>query len=265
MHVAGFMIQMTLAVSAGAYPMPDDWVLAHAEAEFRKGLELRGTSPEAGRHFRLAWAEYSELRRRGLNGAEVCGNAGNAALLTGDLPAAILAYRQGLRAAPGNQTLLSNLAFAREQVAYAENGAIARPAAAQVASRVRVSLVGLLAAVTLWVGACLSITRWIMTRDRRPLNIGLCLLVAAVCFVVVLLFDRRRAIEETAHPVVVVAQDDLVLRKGNGTSYPPRVSTPLNRGVEMRLVFKRGDWLQVELGSGEIGWVPAAAVLVDDS
>ena len=49
-----------------------------------------------------------------------------------------------------------------------------------------------------------------------------------------------------------------LLRAGNGLSYPPRYETPLNRGVEARLLFARGAWLQIELSGGEIGWVPAA-------
>jgi len=30
------------------------------------------------------------------------------------------------------------------------------------------------------------------------------------------------------------------------------------RGVEARLLYARGDWLQIELASGEVGWVWAA-------
>jgi hypothetical protein len=55
----------------------------------------------------------------------------------------------------------------------------------------------------------------------------------------------------------------VVLRRGNGRSYPPRYPTPLNRGVEARRLFERGDWLQIELSGGEVGWVERAAILED--
>src|SRR5262249_34338620 len=55
------------------------------------------------------------------------------------------------------------------------------------------------------------------------------------------------------------------LRRGGGATSPPRYDTPLNRGVEARLLFARGDWLQVELAGGEVGWVPRRSVLIEDS
>ena len=65
------------------------------------------------------------------------------------------------------------------------------------------------------------------------------------------------------HALVVVARDGVLLRKGNGPDYPPRSEAPLNRGVEARLLYRRGGWLQVELAGGEVGWLPASAALVD--
>jgi hypothetical protein len=69
--------------------------------------------------------------------------------------------------------------------------------------------------------------------------------------------------EREAHPLVVIARDGVLLRRGNGVAFPPRYDTPVNRGVEGRLRFERGGWVQIELSGGEIGWVPRAAVLVD--
>jgi hypothetical protein len=62
----------------------------------------------------------------------------------------------------------------------------------------------------------------------------------------------------------VISDDGVLLRAGNGLSYPARSETPLNRGVEARLLYVRGDWLQIELGSGELGWVPREYALVDE-
>jgi hypothetical protein len=70
--------------------------------------------------------------------------------------------------------------------------------------------------------------------------------------------------QEQQHPLVVIADDGVLLRKGNGLSYPPRYETPLNRGVEARLLVSRGDWLQIELEGGEIGWVPREYARVDN-
>jgi hypothetical protein len=69
---------------------------------------------------------------------------------------------------------------------------------------------------------------------------------------------------ERERPLVVVAEDGVLLRKGDGLAFPPRYDTPLGAGVEARRLFQRGDWLQVELSGGEVGWVPRGAVLVDE-
>lgn len=70
--------------------------------------------------------------------------------------------------------------------------------------------------------------------------------------------------EQTQQSLVVIAEDGVLLRKGNHENFPPRYETPLNRGVEAQLLFERGDWLQIQLGGGEIGWVRRTLVLRDD-
>jgi hypothetical protein len=62
---------------------------------------------------------------------------------------------------------------------------------------------------------------------------------------------------------VVIADDGVLVRRGNGLAYPPRYETPVNRGVEARLLFARGDWLKIELASGDSGWVPRRYTLLD--
>ncbi len=70
--------------------------------------------------------------------------------------------------------------------------------------------------------------------------------------------DRQR-------PLVVIAEEGVLLRRGNGQSYPARFETPLPRGAEGRLIHERGDWLQIELSGGEIGWVPRKYAVVDST
>jgi hypothetical protein len=71
-------------------------------------------------------------------------------------------------------------------------------------------------------------------------------------------------LKEEKYPLVVIAQDGVLLRQGNSVAYPRRFDIPLNRGTEARRLFQRGDWLQVELSGGETGWVAQAVVLVDE-
>src|SRR5262249_17000404 len=104
--------------------------------------------------------------------------------------------------------------------------------------------------------------------------------LATAVFVGIWLFqDERQRAWENDHPLVVVAADRVVLHKGNGAAYPwydaangtwekssgprPAERAALNRGVEARLRFDKGDWVQIELTGGEIGWVRRSEVLID--
>jgi hypothetical protein len=63
-------------------------------------------------------------------------------------------------------------------------------------------------------------------------------------------------------PLVVVREDHLPLRKGNGPSYPTNPDLPvLSRGMEARRLYERGGWLQIQFAGGEVGWVEKSGVL----
>jgi hypothetical protein len=87
------------------------------------------------------------------------------------------------------------------------------------------------------------------------------LVLAALLATLLLIGEQAR---RSARPVVVIAADGVLLRRGNGPAYPPRYETPLNAGVEASLRFARGDWLQIELAGGEVGWVSRTAAVVEE-
>jgi tetratricopeptide (TPR) repeat protein len=262
---AGFLIGLLLTAAAPAGTSSDAELLGQAEAAFQEGVRLRVHPQEARRFFRQAADGYEELRRRGIHNAALDRNLGNAALLAGDLPRAILAYRRGLRLSPDDHELRTSLAHARSEVVYPEPGNLGRPPVDHWPPWLpRATAVRLLAlAVVFYALVWLAFTRWLMTQRGWLLaagGLGLAL-VAVLAFL--LMGEVRQARFEADHPLVVIARDKVVLRKGNGDAYPPRYDTPLNRGVEARLIFARNDWLQIELSAGEVGWVPRNAVLLD--
>ena len=69
----------------------------------------------------------------------------------------------------------------------------------------------------------------------------------------------------------------MYLHRGDGSEYPrynaaardwtdsglDAEATVLPAGVEARLLFERGAWLQIRLDGGEVGWVPRTAVMLD--
>jgi hypothetical protein len=192
-------------------------------------------------------------------------NQGNAYLLAADLPAAILSYRRGLRLDPADLLLRANLSYARGQVAYPGSGDLGRPAVDNrppwlpyVSQRLRL----LLFACSYGVG-WLSLVRWWMVRRTAPLALGVLGFGLAALLAASLGMEAWSERQEVLHPLVVIAADNVPLRKGDGILYPSCYPTTLQRGVEARLRFRRGDWLQIEVAGGQVGWVPRAAALLD--
>jgi hypothetical protein len=266
---ASLLLGLLLAFPMGNDPEnPSDVeLLREAANAFQTGLALRDKGGEARQMFLHSAACCEALHARGIRTADLCRNRGNAALLAGDVAKAILAYRQGLRLAPDDRELRENLSYARRQVAY--------PDPAQLGAR-SVSRHGLrsfpmpvvfqfLIAGILYSLGWLGVTRWLMV--RRPLYLAMAglALVGAGLLAANLTAEVWQKHEDSLHPLVVIASDGVLVRSGNGLSYPPRYSVPLNRGVEAHVLFTRNAWLQIELAGGEVGWIQRSQALVDES
>lgn len=264
MHAA---VLMTLALAAGADPATAD----SAAAVFEKAASVAKTDPRLARRlFGEAAGLYEKLLQQGAQNPQLYRNLGNAHFLAADpddaqgdhLARAILAYRRGLELDPSDPHLQENLEHARRLVNFPPPGTFGQPSLDDRPPwlpRLPALWFGLAAAG--YLAAALGVARWWMVRRRAWLS------AAAGCVVLALAFAAAGGIElwhmdqQARYPVVVVARDGVQLLTGNGSRYPPRYETMLNRGVEARLRYERGRWLQVELGGGEIGWVPRAVVL----
>jgi len=237
-------------------------LLARAEAAFRAAVESRDDHTKAEPHLRAAIRDLEALQARGVRNPRLSLQLGNARLLADDLGGAILAYHEGLALSPGDRDLRAALDFARSRVAYPA-GTFARPPTDDLPPWLPrpgpVTL--LLVAFGAFALGCVGLTRSRMLASGRWLTVGVGALLIALAGLTLLVMQQRAAALE--RPLVVVAADDVLLRRGDGLSFPPRYATPLPRGTEARLRRERGDWLQIELSGGEIGWVPRELTRVE--
>jgi hypothetical protein len=262
------LILLTGLLVAASEPLAatEDELLRQAREAFTEGVRLRDDADRARPLFRRSADLFEELRRRGAANAALFRDQGNACLLADDLPGAILAYRRGLRLAPNDHALQQLLADAREQVVYPpRTGAFARPPAESRPPWLpRLPLLaGLLLAWAFYTVGCVSLARWWMLRRGPFLSLGLVAWGVTALLALAVAAEEMRARDARERPLVVMADDGVLLRKGNGEAYPRRYETPVNRGVEARLLYERGDWVQIELSGGQAGWVPRAYVLID--
>jgi hypothetical protein len=261
------LIALLLAVTVPPAPaeLSDAQIQERAEQGFLQGVQARQQLETARPHFQQAAEDYEILRRRGVHNRFLFRDQGNAYLLAGDLPHAILAYRRGLRLQPDDRQLQACLARARERVVQAEGSSLGHPPSDALPPWLPwippgwCLLGGLLGYSLLWV----ALTRWWMVREGPWLTLATGLVLLVVLCGANVLYDYQVRHDAVQHTLAVIAEDKVFLRQGNGLAYPPRYESPLNRGVEARVLFVRGNWLQIELASGAVGWIPDGAALVD--
>ena len=101
--------------------------------------------------------------------------------------------------------------------------------------------------------------------SRRTLLLGVAAVAGALSAAAFdhLDVERRHRLDDSNHPLVVVAKDRMELRSGNGKAYPPRYESKLRRGMEARCLYQRPGWLQIELAGGQVGWIPRDAAVLD--
>jgi hypothetical protein len=260
------LIGLVLA-AAPALPdgLSDEEVLAQAEAAFGRAVAARSRPAEARRGFAEAADAYEALHRRGARNPDLYRDEAHAALLAGRLPQAILAYRRGLRLAPGDAALREGLERARDEVAYPP-GAAVRPAEEAWPVWLPRPAAGTLLALALaaYALAWAAAARWLAVRRAGPAVLAGAALAAALGLGGWWAARQAARAGEAEHPLVVVAAGGAALRTGNGPSYPRHEALPAPAaGTEARLLFARGDWLQVEFAGGTAGWLRRADVLVD--
>lgn len=256
---------LLIADTAGGPPLSLEELAAGADQACEEALAVRD-GPRAPMLFRKAAKRYENLRRRGLDSALLERNLGNAWFLAGDVPRAILAYRRGLGLGSHDQALRDGLEYARAHVRYVDASSFGRPPKdgwLPAWTRTNATVLGTLAFSLYALAWALLARAWIT--QKWLLLAAMALAWAGVAGAAgILLAQVGHRQKDTALPPVIVAQDGVLLRKGNGLAYPPAHPIPLWRGVEARRRFVRADWVQLELAGGEVGWVPRQALVMDE-
>ncbi|MGL6095782.1 MAG: hypothetical protein ACRC7O_08320, partial [Fimbriiglobus sp.] len=222
---------------------------AGPEDAFRRGVELRADAATARPYFAEAAVGFAP---------DDAVNRGRAYFLAGNVPAAVLAFRNALETTPWDAAVQRNLAAVRAAVPYPTESAPAERVRPDPPTglRHRVSPADLL---TLAVAASVVIGVGLAARfTARP---GWATPVAVVGGIGVIAVSlaagqiHREAARDRAEPVAVVFADTM-LRTGNATAFPARVAAPLPAGTEVRVCGDRGGWVRVRLPGGATGWLP---------
>jgi hypothetical protein len=248
------------AAAAGEERTPLEARELLADIAFQVGKDFLGNEPYARTRFALAANWYADAIKLGGRSPTHYRMWGNSQMLAGDLPHAILAYREGLREYPDDEKLRDALEYARSRIVYANpDGPAAlnpKPEEFHPAKQV-VRGWGLVLIASASVLAWLAFARWIVTRRPALLGVFVALALFGMLVAVVWLFEWHG--RQGDSNVAVLTRSE-ILRRGDGSNFLPRRDAPLPTGAEMTLIGTHGTWRQVELADGTIGWLPAASL-----
>jgi hypothetical protein len=233
-----------------------------AERHFAAGAAARDDADVARVHFAKAAHLYDELWEHPVRNAALAKNRARAHRLAGNLPAAVAALHDGLRVARYDRSLQVEMEDARGAVEYfhADLAAACRPAPLRgISTRMSPAEAYLITAV-LWVAACFGVARYRMTRVPGWLFASAASLVLLAILAGFWWQDARRQASDAAKPLIIVSQS-CDLKAGNGELWPDRLKWKLPPGAELRELARRGGWIQVELVSGTVGWIPEDAAI----
>ncbi len=262
LHLGLVALALLFSASPAVASSPAD-ALAAAESAFAEGVELRTDSAKARPAFARAAAAYDVLWNRGHHTPELALNRARAHRLAGSLPRSVAALHDGLAVARFARPLQVELDDARAAVPFPLDGELAvqcRPRAVGTVSARMSPADAWFAAGFLWLLACTGAARFAMTRSAVWLGAAAAGVAGLLLLGGLWVEDARRRARDESLPLLVAA-DDVMLRKGNADAYPPRVEPALPKGTEVREVSRRGGWVQVRLPGGATGWLPEAAVI----
>jgi hypothetical protein len=238
-------------------------ILGHAQQRFRLGTDNLRNVAEARQRFAEAAADLERIVTRENSPAFFLA-LGNAEALAGRWPWAIWAFECGRRLDPNDAALREHLDYARSLVNYPPGGR-GRPVPDVWPGWLYRPTVNELLAVALIANGVgwLLVGVWYIRRRGPAFAIAAGLLGTAIVAGGWWYVEHERAAYDREHSLVVVAADGTMLHRGNGPSYPLHAEVPnLPAGLEARLLHQRGGWMQIQLTTGETGWVRQAKLLV---
>jgi len=201
---------------------------------------------------------YEAVRSAGFESADLHYNLGNAYFKEGQLGRAILEWERALTMAPGDPDATANLELARSITADAVEPLPRFWLFAVLSWWVWLIPRGLLIALVAgaWLVACGGVVLRIWSRSAEVRRLAGWLAIAAGGVVLVFgtnLFVRELRIGQPERGVILAAsvpvrsapaeQDDLTLFE-------------IHEGTRVRIDQRTGDWAEVVLDDGKVGWVP---------
>jgi len=257
--VTGFpVILLAMSLAALLHSAP---ALAQGTPDFQgpdRVLAKGHAAYEEGHFLDAVWA-YQKVEDMGVHNAALYFDLGNAHFKSGNLGAAIAAYRRSERLAPRDDLLRSNLDYVlslREDKAVQAQWPWPLSAVRSVYQGFSLNEWFVIAAILYGFASLLLISRLIPRLRFRFLRISFVVTLSFLLLSSAALGGKVRA--ERFMQSGVVLTDAVTAMSGPGDDYT--VEFTLHEGTEVQVEVQRPQWLRVSLGGTLRGWVPAHSI-----
>jgi tetratricopeptide (TPR) repeat protein len=218
-------------------------------AVFDKGCDLyeQGDFGAAAEHFEA-------LITRGVRSADVYYNLGNSYYKQGHIGKAVVNYKRALILAPRDEDINENLDLLRSIAGFRDTTA-AYDLSSLASFPLRLASPKELQMV-FYAGYYLTVVAFLcslLLRGRLRRRIIQILIVLVIVTVGALVFARYGTSRLEGSSEAVVTADQTEFMSGPGNAFDELVRLP--DGVEVTIRARSGLWVEVELRTGEIGWV----------
>ena len=243
-----FLAMLTLSFGSIAQKSPDS-LYAKANKEY------------AQKNYEAAVNSYQKILDAGIKTSSVYYNLGNAHYRLNSFASAILNYERAHRISPNDKDINANLALANSRITdkmevvpelFLKRWWTSFLLLLNIQSW---SVLGVIFLLAGFVGLIMYLLSSEVQLKRISFFGGLTVLILGICFI---------AIASAAEGYMVSHKQGIVF---NGTvnvkSAPEakqKILMVIHEGTKVSIVESKGDWLKVELPSGNIGWVEAAVL-----
>jgi tetratricopeptide (TPR) repeat protein len=198
---------------------------------------------------------YQVILQTGVQSPALLLNYGNAEFKLGNLGKAIAAFRRAESLSPRDSEIRANLNFVRNQV---QGPAIREGRRQAWLGALSLNEWAILAAAALWLTFLL-----LAARQFRPALVPKLKTATTISGALAILSAVALGLETTEHfskTTAVVVEAKAIARSGPFDDAQTQFTA--RDGMELSVLDRHEDWLQVADGSGKIGWLPAKEVEV---
>ncbi len=244
---------------------PNKALFDKANEEFKIASEAGDNNPKVAKDAYLKAAElFTQVIHNGVKNSEIFYNLGNCYYQAGDFPMALLQYRRALIYDPADENIHANIASVH-RILNTENPTERTSGFFDkiVSYNTKIPLLvkeyfNKISYVLFWGG----LIGFLFLRKKVAKKKFL--IIAIVWWLSLVAVAGLSYLANTTADGVIL-KEDVVARKGDGENYSEAFFKPLKAGTEFIFLEERGDWMKIELLTGNKCWVKESdAGLVKD-